>query len=901
MSFRQATYSLLACDRAMSAAEAVALARGGIKTIYALRGLPTDEQRRHLWTHTRESRLTPAVPGLLVPVAIHPDAPEVEIIDGVLGSARPDDLRRWFFTDIPPNDPRLGFDVEQYRIEHAPAEAQVILVAAGAGTGKTTTMVSRVLYLLATQEDLKPADITLITFTRAAAAQMRHRLSEALGQAFLHTGSSRHRDWLGGLADCDICTIDAWCRRIIAAGSLEDAGGPAARVRTWGREQDRILDRAITRALQERDGEPRTGPGVIPTSIFGGWRYDLLRRGIKKVWDSAETKGIHSQQRLEQLLADGAWAKAERRARGGEDLDAILFAEVAPRALALAVRAFEDIRRSRRQLSVGDLLDRALEALGSSKTGSWIPPRFLFIDEFQDTNPRQIELVRAIRALEQGPNRTRVLVVGDRKQSIYGFRGATPEWFAEDRLRKGLQVDEVLSFPISTCYRSTRRLIGFFNDTFARLGRDHDDAFEFRPLDELRHHAGAEQGGQPVAVVATSSWQRDVDHAIPVPPREDLDEEEAASLETVRQALGRRRDLAKPDGDEAGRDLDLALLVRTNAQVAAITSLIERYRDEIELGDERVVSIGSHGVFESRAARELLVLLQSVLEPYDPGALLELLDTRWMARLSEGRPTWMRWNESSDPGSLVRECEAFIDRTLQQARSEHDAQDAVPPPPETWPALWRLMAGVDVDDGSEVPPLLATISALRRSLLRADTAYQGQLDRVLGLALEAFHPADLDAAKLEDWLRLHIGARSEDDGTEASPAQGRGIKVMTVHQAKGLEFDIVALPCTDFPLVVGGTQAHFFEVKRPGVVAPEDITFEVGWRVRHHRSRSEGGWPRSGNWQRAEEHLTEASVEEECRLLYVALTRAKHHVCIALAGGWNSWAELLAAALGGGR
>ena len=109
---------------------------------------------------------------------------------------------------------RPEFNAAQYLVEHCKAD-QHIIVEASAGTGKTTVMIDRILYLLHTIEDLKPADIYMITFTNDATNQMNERLQKMLLKKYQLTGNIRYLKWLEEQSQMNISTIHSFAYMLL--------------------------------------------------------------------------------------------------------------------------------------------------------------------------------------------------------------------------------------------------------------------------------------------------------------------------------------------------------------------------------------------------------------------------------------------------------------------------------------------------------------------------------------------------------------------------------------------------------------------------------------------------------------------------------------------------------------
>ena len=98
------------------------------------------------------------------------------------------------------------FNSAQYLVEHCRPEKHVI-VQASAGTGKTTVMIDRIMYLLHTQPDLHLAEVFMITFTNDAAEQMSQRLQDALMTRYSLTGNQRYLRWLEEQSHMNVSTM----------------------------------------------------------------------------------------------------------------------------------------------------------------------------------------------------------------------------------------------------------------------------------------------------------------------------------------------------------------------------------------------------------------------------------------------------------------------------------------------------------------------------------------------------------------------------------------------------------------------------------------------------------------------------------------------------------------------
>src|SRR5436190_13180382 len=258
---------------------------------------------------------------------------------------------------------------QRWAVEH---EGGPLLILAGAGTGKTTTLCARVAWLLARGT---PADrILLLTFTGRAAREMIARARALVEQAVPDAGAV-----IGG-------TFHSVAHRFVRRHSASLGLDPGFGVLDPGDAGDRIdLVREEHGHAERRTRFPRKGPLL-----------DLY------------SATVNGQRPMTEVVAERfPWLDEQR-----DDIAALLKAYVA-RKRALGVVDFDDLLLYWRALALDDVI------------GPELGSRFdhIFVDEYQDTNGLQVETVRALRRDAPG-----VTVVGDDFQAIYGFRAASADY-----------------------------------------------------------------------------------------------------------------------------------------------------------------------------------------------------------------------------------------------------------------------------------------------------------------------------------------------------------------------------------------------------------------------------------------------------------------------------------------
>jgi superfamily I DNA/RNA helicase len=697
---------------------------------------------------------------------------------------------------------------EQERIIGLDADEPAIVVAAGAGTGKTQTMLLRVRRILFDDPSVHPRDIALVTFTRAAAASMRLRLGTMLGNACraleesARTGGDetearlqRMRALADGLGECSIRTIDAWCLdflRIHGGGQLPRLG-----------DSSELKERALDYALAEVVGKLAARAGnrgaahaddvyQLHKSVYSPWKWTHLRMKCKEAWEAADRSGLR-----EEEWATIQWTRlagARQHGSGEAQLDQVLGPVV-----ARAQHRYREMLEERHQAELSDLLRGVLGRLASP--ASLQLPRFMFMDELQDSSPAQIELLTALR--KRG---VRTLAVGDWKQAIYGFRGATPDAMTAV---PGL-LGAATTYPLSTNFRSTPALLAGLHTIFAGIRETGATATATSapppsdpfPYDEARDRLSSPD---PAAVASR-----------PVLVREDT-VEPAAFLVRARASFAGAR--------------TYAYLVRSNAEVDEID---EKFRRQGPVGLS-VRVIRSDDEDHRRFARAILTLARFAS----------------FASPSDGVP---------------RSVEAQLPLLLHLADGPFKDQLW----PEGAPSAEDLCA--KPTEGLERVQVQARVSWLMDRCLGAPEPYRRELLRWLGRAVDGVGIALATPAAIADWL--DVADTGEDPAAvvaAASGAQGPTVFVMTVHQAKGLEFDVVMVPGWSFADFRGCRVVPARQTEHGPHTGPKAGEPVACWSW-HWKSARKPTWT---NHDRPSSTLLRG---EDLRLFYVALTRARRGI-----------------------
>ncbi|HVX33582.1 MAG TPA: UvrD-helicase domain-containing protein [Solirubrobacterales bacterium] len=785
-----------------------------------------------------------------------------------------------------------------------------VLLEAGAGSGKTGVMVERYVRLVV-DEGVSPDAVLAFTFTDKAAAQLRARVRAELSRRAAGGGAAavRAAALLSTIGGAWITTIHGFCNRVLAAHPVAAGVDPGFRVLDQP-EAQRAAREAFDAALAEflAGGDPGREETVAAYGLEGlrgvvvavhdelrsrgaaaptlpeppvSEPTELVARAIEAAGEClAELKeGDGRRAALEQALArltqpgpppsleelealrPGGTAKALELFREAIDAAISSTAEageggVAYRHLAELLRlytaAFEAAKERRAGIDFEDLQILAARLLERAEIGQAYRGRFshLLVDEFQDTNRLQLRLIEAL----QGP-RSELVVVGDELQSIYSFRHADLDVFRRRRERIDADPGAEL-MRLSGNFRSRPEVIGAVN-LFgeALLGP------AYRPLRVGAPPATAVPRGTGPAVelhlTARDGWDEDgIDLDPAIDGRTPLN-----CLAEARALAARLRELHDA-GVERGA---MVVLLR------AFTHL-DAYEDSLARAGLRPYVVGGRGYWSQQQVADACALLATIANPLDDEALFGALaspacavapDTLWLLRAAAGRgrhvwPALERLALRDDAEVVAPERLEEIPEGERALLVEFATRIVGLRARAPRLGLAGLVEAAVTETGYDLATLLRPAGEARlanvRKLSRLAAAYEEREGR--------------DLRGLLDFLAAR--AEADTEAQAATAAEGHdGVRIMTVHNAKGLEFEVVAVPDLARGLLSGG--------RRPVLALGREQPPRVGLQWRRLGRASVNLYDYGELIEAGEARDS----EEGLRLFHVAATRARERLILS--------------------
>ena len=747
------------------------------------------------------------------------------------------------------------FNFEQYEVEHASPEKNIV-IRAGAGTGKTYTMISRISFICYTQNAplQKMADrIVMITFTNEAADQMEEKLKTYFRNCYLLTSNPDYLEMISRIDHMQISTIHSYAKNLIAQmgtsfGYGIDLGITSSEFYRRKKISD-LLDAYIHQKEIEY-GNNYTDKLGMPVYAIRESILDFIGKLHNK---SVDIQDIEPQD-FGTLLNDKSHGALHE-----------LLASVIP---SVEREYFEELLENNKihLSSMMSILNRfisnpdsesRIRELKTDKNAQ----QFMFVDEFQDTDDSQIEsLLRIAQLLDYN-----LFLVGDIKQCIYRFRGAKEKAF--DQLGIDNSPEKWLEFSLQRNYRTDKHLLDIFDRSFTAWGEMDEELLTYDAAkDKLigtrdyngdylssknrfyrRLPAANEEMRIPVLVEEIKRIQRHIQY------------EESHGIKL------------------SAKEKSIAILVRENWQADMIRT------DCARLGISVHTNTGGD-LYMSQPAMDMLTLVNALVHFDEADYLYNLVTSNFFnldipksnlyeLRMKIRTGKWRaKVDEKEQVNYLIRYMNLMLANTIDKKFN-------------TWEAIVASL---------RTQPILQAIRKIYSTLEPwkhfsddpwKQHYYQLNVDLLFEQLINACNVDRLTINTLQEHLYNSIISQvSVDSRTPTSNEDDTAIQCITVHKSKGLEYGHVIMPfCSASINFIKRTQLHISTAKSEG-----------RYRIGYSMSVGNSGETIQNDFY---DEIIEKSekAREETRILYVAMTRSiRSFSWIEIQGKQNlSWQNLI--------
>ncbi|AKN30070.1 DNA helicase UvrD [Clostridium carboxidivorans P7] len=719
-----------------------------------------------------------------------------------------------------------------------------IAVSAGAGSGKTRVLTNRYLRLL--EGGLQIEEIAAITFTEKAALEMKERIRKAINEKISSSDFDHKKQWmkhLDKLNRANISTIHGFCSNIVRENAA-----------FLGVDFSFSIIDGIDKAMFLREASQNAAEHCIELE-----EYEEAVEKLKSVFGEEYLQGTFTEEALRIrscVLEEGKSIK--QLCESSEEGSIRKF------CLAVALKieeAYLNYKLKKDLLDYDDLETMTLKVLSIKNLRERYRNRYktLLVDEFQDTNGIQKNILYKIAADDNGRLiNKKIFIVGDFKQSIYGFRGTDYTIF------KQVSKDIENEVSLSTCYRSKSEIIKGINSIFNEL----IDGYQ-----PLKCPKDEEIKEKRIKLLTYEKIRRTSDNVY-TEVKNMLQGKESKKFENIQQALKALKDSNKDITVKKNKEgmavikaikilrdknlefKDICILVRSR-------SVIPDIEEELKRRNVPYCIIGGVGFYQKAEVDEILNLYKVIVRGFSGeftyeenknfiqvlrGSLFEISDD-----------TLLKMNIEKEESSLENLYEAL--KVYEDGMHSEKLLNTV--------TILEKLAGLK-EKLSVVQIIQAIIKECNvfEIMLCQDNGLQKfrNIEKLLQEA-EKFDREQLFT--LEQFVN-YINLLDEENGDDSEAAldteDSEAVKIMTIHQSKGLEFKGVIIPKIHSDLLsMSKKDKPNLVYNKNSIILSKDLE-NVELTTPEY-----------------EEYLNsklEKEIEETERLLYVAMTRAEDYVIL---------------------
>lgn len=727
------------------------------------------------------------------------------------------------------------FNSAQYLVEHCKANENII-VQASAGTGKTTVMIDRIMYLLHTQSDLKLSDIFMITFTNDATSQMNHRLQQALMNRYELTGNEKYLRWLEEQSQIHISTIHSFALFLLKKYGIYESFTDDLKIRGFQFEKKNLIKDLIDQNVNERQS-------MLSQLGVPFYRADSLIDGF---WNGFARLGISHED-----MKTMDWGTPDNQ-------DSVSLQKAITNIVSELDDEYFELKREQNAIAVEDIMRDLQQVLSSPELPETdVSMKYLFIDEFQDTDLSQIKVACMLMKILH----TTLFVVGDIKQSIYRFRGATDQaFYILKKDMSDMNIKAPMEYTLVNNYRTAANILDRMDNYFKVWGQTGSLAYD-----------------KSVIPFNKNNGVMKMLHA----PRKD-DELDDLITKVASEQLNQLVQKVDENGIKPNEKTRVVILTRNNKDLLHLRTILRKQKIP--------ASVRRDGSFySSEAVRDFYMVVLSFMFPDEPKYIFNFLLTPYAGEIDPMNINDLEW-QHADYESLVNYLSHFLNQTQWQ---EYYKQIRLKP---IFSVFKAMMDGISVVDNyilnkkKVLHDMGWEEDRCNAQTFTSARQYQADLEKLLEILQRNFGGSKVSIYDIYKFLKINIATnRSEAEPNVDASDDYTSVLCMTVHKAKGLEFDTVILPYTNksFP---AGTKTE---------ILIDPVNKRAGWNYNGDKENSKKhrkySVMKNSIYDELKEKDQEAINHEEVRILYVAMTRAINNlICLVPESkNKNSWAHLI--------
>lgn len=692
-----------------------------------------------------------------------------------------------------------SFNVQQYFIEHASIEKN-ILVRAGAGTGKTYSMVSRIAYLCNKFEypivNLVD-EIAMVTFTNDAADNMKNRLKQLFINYFVLTSNPKYLRYIEDTDFMRISTIHKFAREVIKEAAMQMGLGNNFAITSGDFAKELIYEKYLNAFIAKKEAENPNFINEIKLPLY------QFRRMLIEFSNQLYNKSIDIKTIKEDALGQSPALMP-------------FFNEIIVEVIIASEEEYEEKIQDSNKIDLRETMILLNEVVNQKdKDKIHLNYKYVLIDEFQDTDDAQIDSFLRIQSLI-GPT-CKLFVVGDLKQSIYRFRGATISAFKQLKATP----EKWEEHTINTNYRTDSRLLEIMDNIFQGMGDN-----SWLPYTYNADHL--------VSTINAGAKDDELFECVSYHGKDDEQMEILLSLLHREKAKIMTLELERRLSKE---EKTISILVRENWQVEAIIKGCRELDESIDIETK----VGGD-LYQLESTIDFGKLLLVLTNPDNPVYLTNFIESNYVD-VELDYQGLQNCDKEKQKSILVSVLDSFFRERMGKNWNE-------------------LVAFVQAN------PVLVVLKTIVEALQpwnqfsedeEKRRFYKSNYELLIEKIIKAYSVDYLTLTVIANSVQINILTRHKELARSvAEDTSGVRFLCTTVHKAKGLEYGTVILPFT--------LQA-IDNLKK----ANTDVNYSNG-KLAYSIKVDENKKDCNSNYDPQEE--IGQRVCEEARILYVALTRA---------------------------
>ncbi|MCX7903913.1 MAG: UvrD-helicase domain-containing protein [Caloramator sp.] len=742
----------------------------------------------------------------------------------------------------------LNYIKEVYEVNDEQAKAleinKNIALHAGAGSGKTRVLTRRFLRVLL-EENCGLDDIVAITFTKKAALEMKERILDLVNQFLMKSDDGlknklkRIKENLDG---ANISTFHSFCDSIVREYYYKIGLEPMYQI-IEEVDSETILSKLTSEIIEEFLKDERYFENFnflfdefgVDYVLSGGFAFET-RKIYKKIREKADDIETKVRQKTFNNLVE-FYGGSDENLKKYQKIEVLLL-----ELISELHKRYSDFKLQEGLVDFNDLEIFTLNLLTEHReVRDALRKRYKYflVDEFQDTNDIQLKILYNLVADDEGKIQNgKLFVVGDIKQSIYGFRGTNYKVFEEVTEKIQKNGDKLL---LSTNYRSHNRLVEIINGLFSGLLPNYDPLFYSSNIDgeALFDYCFFEKAEE------TTTGQRSNEaEAIKKKLKSEkvtLDELKVfCEIDETINLRGRNEELSyivkkiKELIEKGFEYKEIAILLRDRNN-------IDEFEREFKKNNIPYTLVGGIGYFERQEILDIINIIKYFYNPNDEVALLGLLRSPYVGISDDLVIEILDEIRNGNDMAKISEREVFDDVTKLILKKIDNIKNLVP-----FYTTTKLVKTV-IEEFKIKEILLAQEEGIQK--------YRN-IEKFVEIVRDFDSKGIFTPFDFIDYIN-NLRAISTKEGeafldTEESDA----VKIMTIHASKGLEFEVVFVPGLDRK-IKKEYKGNFIYDDKFGII------------VKHEFNDIEDNL-----FKKIKQRIEDEECYEELRILYVAATRA---------------------------